>query len=54
MLERVLKFGLIAGVVVGVAMIGLVMLLTDAAPSMLGMALGYLSMLIALTAVFVG
>lgn len=47
-------FGAIAGAIVGGAMIALVMFFTGSEPGMLGMVLGYLSMLIALTAVFVG
>lgn len=52
MLKTILTYGAIAGVAVGAMMAGLVTFVGD--HGALGMLLGYLSMLIALTAVFVG
>jgi Protein of unknown function (DUF4199) len=54
MFPRVIKFGLIAGLIVGVVLFGTTVALKGHPPPSWGMALGFASMLIALSAVFVG
>lgn len=54
MLRSILKYGAIAGVVVGGALFGTSLAYGGQPPPTWGMALGYLTMLIALSAVFVG
>lgn len=53
MLQKILKYGVIAGLVVGIALFTTTVLSKGHLPDY-GMALGYLTMLIALSAVFVG
>jgi len=55
MLGIILKYGLIAGVIVGVAMgVSTTAMLDDPPPVAIGMLIGYASMLVALSFVFVG
>jgi hypothetical protein len=54
MLQSILKYGLIAGLVVGIPLSAITILFSGHLMGPLGMAIGYLTMLIALTAVFVG
>ena len=54
MVRDILKYGVIAGVVVGVLQCGLVLLLSGHQPSSWMMLYGYAAMLLALSAVFVG
>ncbi|MEL1265230.1 DUF4199 domain-containing protein [Pseudoxanthomonas putridarboris] len=54
MWRTLLKYGLIAGVIAGGALLTVSLLYDGQPPPTYGMALGYTSMLIALTAVFVG
>lgn len=55
MLNRVLKFGSAAGVIVAIPTFGIFTLLRDHAPGgVLGMAIGYTIMLVAFSMVFVG
>lgn len=54
MLHKILKYGLIAGLVVGIALFATTVATNGQPPPGYGMALGYLTMLIALSAVFVG
>lgn len=53
MLNRILSFGVAAGLVVGILLVGIVVSNPDQPPSTLGMVLGYLIMLVALSLVFV-
>lgn len=53
MLKQMLSFGLIAGVVSGAPLFALTVAAGGAMPSSFGMVLGYLTMLVALSAVFV-
>ena len=53
MLRKILSYGLIAGLVVGISLLGLTLALNGHQPSRWGVVVGYLSMLIALSAVFV-
>ena len=52
--RNILKYGVIAGLVVGIALFGISVAYGGQPPPTYGMALGYLTMLIALSAVFVG
>ena len=54
MLRTILHYGVIAGLVVGAAMIATHLVYKGMPPPTWGMALGYLTMLVALSAVFVG
>ncbi len=54
MLQKILKYGVIAGLVVGIALFTTTVLTQGQPPPGYGMALGYLTMLIALSAVFMG
>ena len=54
MWRNTLKYGVIAGLVVGIALFSISMAYDGLPPPDYGMALGYLTMLIALSAVFVG
>lgn len=54
MLRTILKYGVIAGLVVGGLMIGTVIAFSGMPPLKYGMLIGYTTMLIALSAVFVG
>jgi hypothetical protein len=54
MLGKILSYGAISGLIVGVSVFGLTVALNGHPPSPYGMVLGYLTMLIALSAVFVG
>ncbi|MDH5834859.1 DUF4199 domain-containing protein [Luteimonas kalidii] len=54
MLRIVLKYGLIAGVVVGASLLGVSLAYQGQPPPDWGMAAGFASMLVALSAVFVG
>jgi hypothetical protein len=54
MLHKILKYGLIAGLVVGIALFATTVATNGQPPPGYGMAIGYLTMLIALSAVFVG
>jgi len=54
MFRTILKYGLIAGVVVGAALVGVSVAYGGQPPPDWGMAAGFASMLIALSAVFVG
>ncbi len=53
MLKKILSHGLIAGLIAGVVVSATSIMLTDIPPAV-GMAIGYTTMLIAFTAVFVG
>ncbi len=53
MLYRILSWGLLAGVIVGVPLIGLAIAMDGRPPLPYGMAIGYLIMLVALSTVFV-
>ena len=52
MLKSILKYGVIAGLIVGIPMFGLTIATKDHAPTAWGMAIGYLTMLIAFTTIF--
>lgn len=54
MLRIVFKYGLVAGVVVGAALLGVSLAYQGQPPADWGMAAGFASMLVALSAVFVG
>lgn len=54
MFRKILIYGLIAGVVVGGALFGMMVLMSGGPPLEYGELIGYSSMLIALSAVFVG
>src|SRR5690606_6233926 len=54
MLPAILKYGLIAGVVVGAALLGVILAYGGQPPPDWGMAAGFASMLVALSAVFFG
>jgi uncharacterized protein DUF4199 len=54
MLRKILSYGVIAGLVVGVALFATTLATNGQPPPSYGMALGYLTMLVALSAVFVG
>jgi hypothetical protein len=54
MFGRILSYGTLAGLIVGIAMSGLTVALSGHLPSPYGMVVGYLIMLIALSAVFAG
>lgn len=54
MFARVIRFGLIAGLIVGAMLFGITVALKGQPPPAWGMALGFTSMLIALSAVFIG
>ncbi len=54
MWQHILKYGVIAGLVVGIALFTISVAYGGTPPPTYGMALGYLTMLIALSAVFVG
>src|SRR5882757_1235134 len=54
MLRTILKFGVIAGLIVGVFEVGTVVAFAGLPPLKYGMLIGYTTMLIALSAVFVG
>ncbi|MEP6882799.1 MAG: DUF4199 domain-containing protein [Dokdonella sp.] len=53
MLKQILKYGLIAGLIVGIPLFGLTVGMKDHPPEAWGMAVGYLTMLIAFTTIFV-
>ncbi|MFZ1393077.1 MAG: DUF4199 domain-containing protein [Dokdonella sp.] len=53
MLKQILKFGLIAGLIVGIPLSILCLTLKDEPPADWGMVVGYLTMLIAFTTIFV-
>ncbi len=53
MLRMIFGFGLAAGLIVGVPLFGLTVALNGHPPSRYGVAIGYLTMLIALTCVFI-
>jgi Protein of unknown function (DUF4199) len=53
MLRKILKFGSIAGVIVGVPLFGMAVAMDGKPPPAYGVILGYATMLIALTAVFI-
>jgi hypothetical protein len=52
MLKQILKYGLIAGLIVGIPMLGLAFVMKDHPPTSWGMAIGYLTMLIAFSTIF--
>ena len=55
MFRRILLWGTVAGLIVGSILFGTTVAMADQPPSMaIGMALGYTSMLIALSAIFAG
>lgn len=54
MWRTLLKYGLISGVIVGLSLLAVSLAYDGQPPPTYGMALGYTSMLVALTAVFVG
>lgn len=54
MFRKILIFGLIAGVIVGSVLFGMMLSMGDGPPNQYGELIGYSSMLIALSAVFVG
>lgn len=54
MQQSILKYGLIAGLAVGIPLSAITIIFSGHLMGWLGMAIGYLTMLIALTAVFVG
>lgn len=54
MIRTILKFGAIAGTLVGLALVGIGLGFEGQVPPAWGMALGYATMLVALSAVFVG
>jgi hypothetical protein len=54
MFRTILKFGVIAGLIVGGFEVGTVLAFSGMPPLKYGMVLGYTTMLIALSAVFVG
>lgn len=53
MFKRILKYGAIAGLIVGIPMFGMAVAMKDHPPTAWGMAIGYLTMLIAFTTIFV-
>jgi len=53
MLRKILSYGVIAGLIVGVPLFGLAFTINDHLPEPYGLVIGYLTMLIALSAVFV-
>lgn len=53
MLKQVLKYGFIAGLIVGIPMVVLTTSVKDHLPTAWGMAIGYLTMLVAFTTIFV-
>jgi hypothetical protein len=53
MLRKILQFGSIAGVIVGVPLFGMAVAMSGKPPPTYGVILGYATMLIALTAVFI-
>lgn len=53
MLKLILKYGLIAGLIVGIPLFGLTVGMNNHLPPAWGMAIGYLTMLIAFTTIFV-
>lgn len=53
MLNKVLPFGLVAGLIVGIPLFALTVLVGEPLPSPWGVILGYLTMLIAMSVVFV-
>jgi hypothetical protein len=53
MLRKILSYGVIAGLIVGVPLFGLAVALNNHPPLAWGMVIGYLTMLVALSAVFV-
>ena len=53
MLSRVVRYGLVAGLIVGVPLFGLTVALNGLPPTRYGAVIGYTTMLIALSAVFV-
>ncbi len=54
MLRKILIYGVLAGLVAGLALSATTVLMNHQVPSSYGMAIGYASMLVALSAVFVG
>jgi hypothetical protein len=52
MLRKILSYGAVAGLIAGVSLSGLTVAMMGHAPTSYGMVLGYLTMLIALSAVF--
>lgn len=54
MFRTLLKYGVIAGLVVGAALVGVSLAIGGGPPPTWGMAVGFASMLVALSAVFVG
>ena len=54
MLKKILSYGTIAGLIVGITMVTLTVGMKDHPPLAYGMVIGYLTMLVALSAVFVG
>ena len=54
MLNKILCFGVVAGLIVGIPMFGMTVLMKGHLPSPYGMILGYSIMLVALSTVFVG
>ena len=53
MVRRILRFGVIAGLLVGIPLFGLTVVMTGHPPLRYGLAIGYLTMLVALSTVFV-
>lgn len=54
MLRNILVYGMIAGVIVAIPTFGLTVLLKDHPPEQYGLLIGYTTMLVALSAIFVG
>src|SRR5690349_2795754 len=54
MFEKILRYGVIAGVIVAVPMIALATLMNGHPPLAWGMAIGYTTMLVAFSMVFIG
>ena len=52
MFKHILKYGLIAGVIVAIPMLGMTLSMDDHLPTSWGMVIGYLSMLIAFSMIF--
>lgn len=53
MLRRIFSFGVVAGVIVAIPTFGLTVMLKDHPPEQIGMLIGYTTMLVALSAIFV-
>lgn len=52
MLKQILKYGIVAGLIVGIPMVIITIAMKDHPPTAWGMAIGYLTMLIAFSTVF--